>query len=56
MIVDFTAKWCGPCAQVGPYFEELCQTYGDKLQFVKIDVDESEVRAFVLGRSGAALC
>jgi thioredoxin 1 len=46
--VDFTAKWCGPCAQVGPYFEELCALYGEKLQFVKIDVDESEVRAELL--------
>mmetsp|Transcript_16776 Transcript_16776/g.29907 ORF Transcript_16776/g.29907 Transcript_16776/m.29907 type:complete len:118 (-) Transcript_16776:142-495(-) len=42
VVIDFTAQWCVPCKQISPFFEKLCAEHGHKLQFVKIDVDESE--------------
>ena len=39
VFVDFWAEWCGPCRMVSPVVEELSQEYGDKVDFVKVNVD-----------------
>ncbi|HLC79534.1 MAG TPA: thioredoxin [archaeon] len=41
VIVDFWAPWCGPCRVSTPIFEELSKEFGEKLEFVKMNVDES---------------
>ena len=41
VFVDFWAEWCGPCRAVSPIVEELSQEYGDKVNFVKLNVDEN---------------
>lgn len=37
-ILDFHAKWCGPCKTLGPILDSLAEDKPD-LQVVKIDVD-----------------
>lgn len=44
VVVDFYADWCGPCKQIGPYFDTLAQSLStpNQLTFVKVNSDEQK--------------
>ena len=49
VVVDFWAEWCGPCKIIGPHLEELSEEMGDKVKFVKLNVDENQQTAIKYG-------
>lgn len=40
-LVDFWAKWCGPCKMLAPVLEVVEKDL-EQVKFVKVDVDENE--------------
>jgi thioredoxin 1 len=52
VLVDFWAEWCGPCRMVSPIVDELGADYADKLDVVKVNVDEEPALAQQYGITG----
>ncbi len=48
-LVDFWATWCKPCLMVAPILDELSVEYGDRVSFVKLDVDQNPKTASQYG-------
>ena len=40
VIVNFWASWCGPCKMEMPDFEELYKEYGDKINFLMVNMTD----------------
>jgi thioredoxin 1 len=40
VLIDFSAKWCGPCKRQGPIIDDLKERMGDAIEVRVIDVDQ----------------
>jgi thioredoxin 1 len=40
-VIDFYATWCNPCQQLHAVLDKAKTEYGDKLTFMRVDVDDA---------------
>jgi thioredoxin 1 len=45
VVVDFWAPWCGPCRVVSPIIDALAGQHGDRVSFLKLNVDDNPATA-----------
>ena len=41
VLVDFFAEWCWPCKMISPILDELQAEFEDKINIIKVNVDNS---------------
>jgi thioredoxin len=49
VFIDFYAEWCGPCHMAAPIVDKLAEEYAQKVEVVKVNVDESRDTAGEFG-------
>jgi len=42
VVVEFFADWCGPCRMLAPVIEGVAEEMGDKVSFLKLDIDSNQ--------------
>ncbi|MFE0650604.1 thioredoxin family protein [Streptomyces sp. NPDC059534] len=52
VLVNFTARWCGPCRQMKPVLGAIAAEEAARLRIVEIDVDRNPGTALTYGVLG----
>jgi thiol-disulfide isomerase/thioredoxin len=52
VVVKYFATWCRKCAALKPKYSTLARAYGDKVIFVKMDVENAEAKTRIKVRDG----
>ncbi|EKF55987.1 thioredoxin [Galbibacter marinus] len=65
VLIDFFADWCGPCQTMAPILKQVKDHMGDRIQIIKINVDQNKelaarfqirgVPTFMIFKNGAHL-
>ncbi|MDR1582494.1 MAG: thioredoxin [Prevotellaceae bacterium] len=42
VVLDFWAKWCGPCRMIAPYIDEIAKEYEGKVVVGKINIEDND--------------
>lgn len=53
VLVELTAKWCGPCRQMLPLLHALANERAGTLRVATLDIDDAPRTAVALGVRGA---
>lgn len=48
-LVDFWAKWCGPCLMQDPVIRRVAESVGNRAKVAKVNIDEAQKTAAMLG-------
>ena len=49
VIVEYWAEWCGPCRMVAPVLDAIAADQADRVDLVKINVDENPITSQKFG-------